>query len=239
MIKNLTYELLGIKSPTIVFLHGWGMNGNSFDKVISGIKADQQMLKLDFFSFGTSDKAEEYFDTYEYAYHVFLLIKKLNINRIILVGHSFGGRVAMILSSVFDINVESCVLTSSAGINRFSLCKELKIIKYKIIKFLIKKKILSNNVLSNYGSSDYKKLNQSDKQVFIRIINQDLKYLVKKIKSNVLLVWDKKDDITPYWICKYLYKTLINKNIILYKNGKHFAFLYNINKFTKLLNNLI
>lgn len=239
MIKNLYYEFYGECDPTIVFLHGWGMDSSCFDRVINKLPLKQKILKIDFFSFGKSESVEEWFDTYEYAYHVFLLIKRLNLKNVILIGHSFGGRIAMILSSIFDINVKSIVLTSSAGINRFNIIKKIKIIHYKFLKYLVGKNIIGNHVLSHYGSDDYKKLNPKIRKVFVRVINQDLKFLLSCIRVPVSLVWDKKDNITPYWICKFLYKTLNNPNIYLFKNGKHYVFLHNIDKFANIIKTLI
>lgn len=235
MIKNLSYELIGKNEPVIVFLHGWGMDSSCFDGVINKLSPEQKILKIDFFSFGKSEKAEEYFDTYEYAYHIFLLIKRLDIKNIVLVGHSFGGRIAIILSSIFNLDIKNIILTSSAGVNRFCLSRKIKIAYYKFVKFLVNKRVLKNSILNSFGSSDYKKLDNIDRLVFIKVVNQDLYYLLKFIKCNTTLVWDKKDDITPYWICKKLFKGLISPNIELFTYGKHYAFLYNIDKFAKIM----
>ena len=230
MIKNLNYELRGSGERTIVFLHGWGLDGSVFDKLIGKFDEGTKILNLDFFSFGKSDKGEEWFDTYEYAYHIFLLINELDLKDVVLVGHSFGGRVAIILSSVFGINIHCVTLMASAGINRFNLKKNIKIYFYKITKFFVNKKLLPRKYLQKFGSADYKKLDTNDQKIFIRVVNQDLRYLLKKIKCNVILMWDKKDDITPYWICKKLYKGLSNRNIFLFNNGKHLFFIYNLSK---------
>ena len=238
MIKNLNYELVGQEDPTIVFLHGWGLSGSSFDGVKNRLTRNQKVLKLDFFSFGKSDSAEEWFDTYEYAYHVFLLLNELGISRIKIVGHSFGGRIAIILASIFNVSVSAMVLTSSAGLNRFNLIKTIKIKYYKIIKFLANKKIISKQRLQKYGSSDYKKLDDLTKKVFVKVVNQDLLFLIKKIKCKSYLIWDKKDNITQYWICKKLYKSLMKPSKVMFNSGKHFAYLYNIDEFSKIVNNI-
>ena len=104
---NLHYEYKNLGSDlTIVFLHGWGIDGNSFNRIIDRLK-DVSILKIDFYGFGKSSEPYEYFDTYEYAYQIFLLLKKLNISKAIVVGHSFGGRVAILLSSIFKISIRS------------------------------------------------------------------------------------------------------------------------------------
>ena len=128
---NLDYELIGKNEPAVVLMHGWGMDKKSFEKLVPLIKNNQKILSLDFFGFGKSSVPRDYFDTYEYACYVFLLLKKLNIKNVILVGHSFGGRIAILLSSIFKLNVSSLILTSSAGINKFSIVKKLKIFRYK------------------------------------------------------------------------------------------------------------
>lgn len=239
MIKNLNYELRGSSERAIVFLHGWGLDGSVFDKLIGMFDESTKILNLDFFSFGKSDKGEEWFDTYEYAYHIFLLIKELGLREVVLVGHSFGGRVAIILSSVFDIKIYCVILMASAGINRFDLRKCMKIYFYKLTKFFVNKKMLPSKYLQKFGSSDYKKLDTNDQKIFVRVVNQDLQYLLKKIKYNVILMWDKKDDITPYWMCKKFYNILTNRNIYLFNNGKHMFFILNISKIYSIIKNCI
>ena len=239
MIKNLNYELTGNGRVAIVFLHGWGMTGDCFDGVIERLQVHCSILKLDFFSFGKSDMPESYFDTYEYAYYVYLLLKSLEIERVVLVGHSFGGRVSIILSSIFDIDIVGCVLTSSAGINRFDIVKILKIWRYKLLKFLVNKRLISNGVLNGFGSNDFRQLESNMmRNIFIRIVNQDLRVLLSKINCMVYLVWDKKDDVTPYWICNFLSKNLKYQNKIILNNGKHFVFMHNINKFANIVDNV-
>lgn len=238
MINNLEYKIIGHKKPAIVLLHGWGMSGKSFEEIVQNVSSDQMIIIPDFFGFGKSNNPPEYFDTYEYAYYIFLLLSKLNIDEVILVGHSFGGRVSIILSSKFNLKVKNLILTSSAGLLRFDLIKSLKIAKFKLIKKLVNCKILKPDILFKYGSSDYKNSN-SLKVNFVKIINQDLSYLIKCICVKTYLVWDKKDKVTPYWICKKLNKNIKSSEIVLYKTGGHFCYLKNIYKFSSLINNCI
>lgn len=237
--KNLAYELSGDIEPAIVCLHGWGMDNTCFNGLVQNIHKSQKILRLDFFGFGNSDLPDEYFDTYEYAYSIFLLLNQLHIRKVILIGHSFGGRVAIILSSVFSVDVCDLILTSSAGLNKFDLIKCIKVVKYKILKKLVKLKIVKPILLNKYGSDDYKKLNSTLQMNFIRIVNQDLTYLLKNIECKTYLVWDKKDKDTPFWICKKLNKKIKFSDVVLCNNGGHFCFMLNIYKFSKLINDIM
>lgn len=238
MLK-INYEYIKKDSPvTLVFLHGWGQSGNSFNKIINYISSNNSILKLDLPGFGLSEEPKEYFDTQEYAYQIFLLLNKLSIKNVILIGHSFGGRLSILLASVYDINIEHLVLTSSAGLNKFNLFRWLKIKKYKLVKWLVKHNILNKKSLNKYGSRDYKNSNNNLKVVMTKIVNQDLRKFAKKISAKTLLVWDKKDKETKYWICKKLRKYIENSKIIVFKNGGHFTAFKNANKFSNIISNI-
>ena len=239
MVKKIKYNYIERGKKTIVLLHGWGLDKSSFDGLVHFFCGELSVLAIDFPGFGESDKAEDYYDTYEYAYRIFLLICELGLKDIILVGHSFGGRVAIILSSVFGIEICGLILTSSAGLNRFSLIKEIRIMKYKLMKKLHSIGVIKNDKFLNGGSEDYKKLDVLMKGVFVRIVNQDLSYLLKNISVDTKLVWDKKDKDTPYWICKKLHKNIKTSQTIIFNNGGHFCYIYNIFKFAKICNNYL
>ncbi len=232
------YEFNNVGSRvTIVYLHGWGLSGNSFDKILSYI-GDVSYVKLDLLGFGRSSEPEEYFDVYEYAYQIFLLLKKLGIKNIVFVGHSFGGRLAIILSSVFDIDVKNMVLTSSAGLIGFNLIRWLKIKIFKFKKSLVNLGILNKKNLIKSGSKDYLNASKIMRKVLVKVVNQDLTFLLKNINVKVYLVWDKKDKETPLWICKKLNKNILNADTIFYKTGGHFVAFKNANKFAKLIKNI-
>ncbi len=239
MTKKLNYILSGEGEKTILYLHGWGMNKDCFTGFTSRLNTKAKNLIVDFYGFGDSDEPESYYDTYEYAYQIFLLLSRLEIKDIVLVGHSFGGRVAIILSAIFDIKVSAMILTSSAGLNRFSLKKTFNIFKYRLIKKLVKYKLLRPSSLSKYGSSDYKRLSSTMKRCFVKIVKQDLSYLLKNIECKTILFWAKDDKDTPMWICKKLNKNISNSKVLIMKSGGHFCFLKNFYKFSDLIYSLV
>ena len=239
MINNLNFNFKKCYSPVILFLHGCGLNSNFFNLIIDNLSTKNSILTVDFFGFGKSGEPKDYYDTYEYAYHIFLLLKKLNIDSLKIVAHSFGGRIAILLSSIFDIKVEKMILTASAGINVFSLKKILKISIYKVLKFLAKIKFLSYKFLRCFGSDDYKNSNGVLRGVFVRIVNQDLRHLLCKIYTETFLYWDKKDDVTLFKVCKVLNRGILGSKVLISQSGGHMCYIKNFNKFVFLINKYI
>ena len=76
MLKINYYYKNNGSQKTIVFLHGWGLSGNSFGGIINNLPS-VSILKIDLYGFGKSQMPKNYFDTYEYSYQIFLLLKKL------------------------------------------------------------------------------------------------------------------------------------------------------------------
>lgn len=236
MNENLDYKYIDNKSDkTIVFLHGWGLDKNSFERIINRLPGECNILYLDFFGFGKSPEPPFSYDTYEYAYNVFMLLSHLHIERVYFVGHSFGGRIAIILSSVFKLNVCGLILTSSAGLRRFNLINFIKIKIYKLYKKLIKYGVIKNKKKMKFGSSDYLKLSDKMKMSFVKIINQDLSCLLPRIECSTRLIWGRNDLSTPMWICNKMFRLIKHSSKIIFKNGKHFACFFNVNKFVFII----
>jgi len=235
---NFTYEN-NQSEYVLVFLHGWGLDSNSWDIITDKLNKSISILKVDLYGFGKSEKPQNYFDAYEYAYRVYMLLQSLGIRKVILFGHSFGGRLGIILTSVFDVGVGGLYLIGSAGLKRFNLVTWLKIKEFKVLKFLANKKIIKKSKLRKYGSFDYKMADDVLKCVCVKVINQSLDFLLKYIECETHLVWDKKDKETPYWMCKKFNKKIKSSCVVLLKSGGHFAVFRNSYKFSKYVNNQI
>ena len=94
---------------------------------------------------------------------------------------------------------------------------------------------MKKNKLHKFGSSDYLKLDNQMRAIFIKVVNQDLSQLLSKINCYTLLVWDKKDKVTPYWICNKLFRLIKQSKKIILQNGGHFACFYNVIKFVNIV----
>ena len=175
----------------------------------------------------------KFFNIYNFSETVFLLIKSLNIKNASVIGHSFGGRIAIILASMYKI-VDKLILVDSAGLKpKFNLKTKLKILQYKTCKILVENKVLNKKCLLKFGSTDYKSLNNNLKSVFNNVVNEDLSFLLKKIKCKTLIYFGKKDKDTPVYMAKKLHKNILNSKLVLVDAG-HYAYLEKSLHFTNL-----
>lgn len=239
-IINQNFSKFKDLKPTIVFLHGWGGNVDSFINAYNYFSHFYPTLVLDFYGFGDSSKADSWFSLDDYVLQVDKLLNFLNLKKIIIIGHSFGGRVAIKLSSKKrEYSIERLILVDSAGIKpRFSLKRFLKEKNYKIKKYLVKKNILNANCLTNSGSIDYKIMEENKKGVFVRIIKENLEKSAKNIVIPTLIIWGNNDKETPIYMAKKLRK-LIKNSKLHFMNGGHYAYIENHNDFINIISNFI
>ena len=221
----LNLEVSGSGEKAILFLHGWGGNKDSFNNITNILKYNFKIVKIDLFGFGKSLFPENISDIYDYALKLFIEIEKYNLKEIIIVAHSFGGRLALILASFFDLKINKLILIGCAGIKpRKTLKTMLKIKTYKILK-AINNRVFFHIDLSRFGSSDYKNVTNNMRDFFIKVVNEDLRWLLKNIKTKTEIFVGKNDNSTPIYMARILNNNIKFSNLIILKNTGHFCFL--------------
>ena len=234
--NQMYYEYLNKQSDTtIVFLHGWGTSLEEFD---SFKHLEENILLVDFVGFGKSSKITSKLSLYDYVRHLHLLIESLNLNSIILVGHSFGGRVSILYSYLYNVN--RIVLVGSAGIKPKRTIKYYtNVYTYKLQKLIYKLLRKSDESIKHKGSSDYKILNDFERATFSLIVNKDLKKYLKKLKSKVLIMHGVHDQTIHFRDAVLMHKLITDSKLIPYYNSGHFLYKNEHNKFIKVLKRFI
>ncbi len=226
----------------VVFLHGWGQNKESFLPVIDQ-NMNMNILSIDLPGFGDSQEPEFFveqkkeFVTQQYANVIKDLLNEFEIDEIIIVAHSYGGRISFWLANM-DLPIKKMILTGAAGIKPKRTIKYyISVYGYKFQKLLLKTpfyKQFQTDVLSTSGSSDYKNASNIMKQILIRSVNEDLKFLFKTIKQKVILFWGENDLAVPVSDALIMEKEIKNSKLIIVK-GSHYAFLENATDFKNLI----
>ena len=202
------------KPKTILFLHGWGGNKNSFAQTIKLLKTKFNILTL---TMPTTEQTNLSWQLTDYVELVCNILKALNIKELVVVCHSFGFRVATLLK--YKIKISKLVVTGGAGPKKFSMLKKISANNGRILL----KQNRFKNLFSSIVSKDYLTLSNTNKQTFKNVVNINTKSLLK-FDCPVLLFWGKRDYETPLWIAKKILKINNAKPIIT--GGNHFTYLH-------------
>lgn len=200
----------------VLFLHGWGGNAHSFDKIKSFISG--RKICLDLWGFGQSQIPDKAWSVGDYARNVLYFIRKLGLSSVIIVGHSFGCRVAVKLAALCPSCVNRLVLISAAGFKNRRLSVKLKVLAYKTARLM--RKVGFKVGLPDFASEDYKATPM--KSTLVRVVNEDLSPFAARVTAPTLLIYGKSDKATPVKYCRR-YHRLIRKSRMCLLNGDHFV----------------
>lgn len=218
---------------TLIFLHGWGQNIQMMEPLSKRFNNKFNTLILDLPGFGKSEEPKEIWSIYDYANCVNDIVKKLKINNPILLGHSFGGKIALVYASIYD--VDKLVVFGSP------FCKEIKELplKTKIYKFVKKTpilKVFAKSLANLIGSKDYKNSSGIMRSIMVKHVNLDIIEDVKKIKASTLIIWGDKDDAVNVSRAYELEKLIKDSGVVVYENATHYAYLERLNEIVIVLN---
>ena len=233
----------------VLLLHGWGSNIKLFDAMIKHLAPYYRVFAPDMPGFGESDEPKEPWCVDDYVDFVLKFCKKTGIEEAILLGHSFGGRVIIKLMSRREksLSVPKIILTDSAGIMpKRSLASKIRTRCYKIGKgFLstgLMKKLAPNaleNLRKKNGSADYNAASPIMRQCLVKVVNEDLTYLLPEIKVPALLIWGENDDATPLSDGKKMEELIPDAGLVTLKNAGHYAFLEQWYTFSRVLDSFL
>ena len=205
----------------IVFLHGWGCDG-SFFRPVAELLPDRRCYLLDFHGFGKSPKPPQNgWSVEDYARALEIFFKLHNIEKAVIVAHSFGCRVALVFAANNPRLVEKLMLVAPAGIRHFSFSRWCKVRRYKLRKFMHRVGFIKN-FSENTGSVDYQACDQTMRNTFVKVINHDVSRYARRVKTETLIVNGRGDVETPLAHAKELCALMPNAELAEIEGG-HFA----------------
>jgi len=234
---NLHYEKAGKKGKTVVLLHGWGQNTKMMEFISDFLCKHFVVYNIDFPDFGESDEPKEAWSVEDYTefLHDFLVKKK--VDKPIFIGHSFGCRVA--IRYAYKYGAYKMVLAGAAGVrDKRGLDWYLKTYTYKLGKKVLSLKPFEKykeQFQNNVGSDDYKNSSGVMRATFVKVVNDDVKDILKDINVETLLVFGENDEATPVSKGKLMEKLMPNAALVIFENDDHFAYINEAYRFNKVL----
>jgi pimeloyl-ACP methyl ester carboxylesterase len=139
---KIHYKDFGTGNITFLLIHGFGAGTFSFDPIMDDLSKYGRVVALDLPGFGLSERPSNNIggiNPYIRSGQVEVLrafIEKLDLNNIILVGHSMGGSIAFIYASKYPERIKAVILEAPAVFNEGSDTLLLKFLRTKVGKFL-------------------------------------------------------------------------------------------------------
>ena len=109
------YVMAG-SGPALLLLHGLGCDHTTWEPVIDGLAKRYTVVAPDLLGHGASDKPRADYSVGGFANGMRDLLTVLGIDKATVVGHSFGGGVAMQFGYQFPERTERLVLVGSGGL---------------------------------------------------------------------------------------------------------------------------
>lgn len=209
---SISYEILNPnQSSDVIFLHGWGSNKNLMKQAFSKTLPSFRHIYIDMPGFGASN-CDISLETTDYAAIMELFLEESGVHKNVILGHSFGGKVATLL------NPELLVLVASAGI---LVPKPLKI-RTKIALFKLLKFTGLTSLRSLFVAPDAQGMSEVMYQTFKNVVNEDFTQRFEAYKGKVLLCFGKKDTATPLWTGEVIRSLIPDSRLVAYAGDHYF-----------------
>jgi len=93
----------------------------------------------------------------------------------------------------------------------------------------------STSLWKSLGSSDYQKLDGVMRETFVKTVSEHLEYCLPDIPDEVLLLWGKEDEATPWYQAERMEKGLKNGALVGIERAGHYAFLDQPDRFQRIV----
>jgi pimeloyl-ACP methyl ester carboxylesterase len=191
--RRLMLERIGAGEPRVIALHGWGRGREDWIPVLSGIGS----LVPDLPGFGVNAAPPEVWGAREYAKYLLPLLDEAD--RPILVGHSFGGRIAACMAAMAPEKVCGLVLTGAPLIRTPGPRRSHPM--FRLAKSLNNTGLVPDRVLERaryrYGSADYRAATGIMRQILVKVVNETYEDDLLAVKAPTALVWGAQDSAVP------------------------------------------
>jgi len=231
--NNINYIQYG-EGEDVILLHGWGQNIEMMKPLGDRIN-NKRITIIDFPGFGNSPEPDSVWTIDDYVNSLEDLINELKIINPSIIGHSFGGRVAIKYASKNKVN--RLILFGSPCVREIR-----KNNKEKILKTLKKLPLMNSfgEYMKKYiGSEDYKNASPLMRNILVNVVNEDLSDDAKNISNPTLLIWGSLDTAAPLTDAKKLENLLQDGGLVVIDGCTHYAYLEALDYVSNIVNNFL
>ncbi|HMM26877.1 MAG TPA: alpha/beta hydrolase [Aggregatilineaceae bacterium] len=231
----------------VVALHGWGGAIRSFWPVAEQLTPrGYQVHVLDLPGFGASDLPPAPWGVRDYSRFVRDYLDAARLECADLLGHSFGGRISLVLAAEHPDRVRKLVLASSAGIPTTpSASQRLRTAGAQAVRDTLDRlgldglrARLQHRYHERYASEDYRNAGPL-RETFLRVISEDLTPFAQRVQAPTVLIWGDQDADTPLWQGRRLEALIPDAGLIVFQGAGHFAYLERLLDYVRIVDHFL
>lgn len=222
---KINYRIAGL-GPAVLILHGWGKGSDSWIEVQKLLtEKGYKVICPDLPGFGKSQKPPQPWGLDNYCDFIEKFIFVLNLEKFYLLGHSFGGALAVKCCLKFPQKIEKLFLIAAACFRRRNFKKRLFFLIAKIFKIFSFLPFYQQIRKSFYKfivkESDYPYTEGIMRDSYLKIIKEDLENVLEKIQVPVIIIWGEKDKIKKLKEAQRISKEIKNSKLKILENVGH------------------
>lgn len=187
-------ERVGTGTPRVVALHGWRRDRHDLVPAIEGLAA----VSVDLPGFGASPEPPAAWGAADYAEVIVDVVTELGAP-VVLLGHSFGGRVAVALAAARPELVSGLVLTGVPLLRTSAAARPP--LAFRLTRALHKRGLVPDDRMEKLrrsrGSADYQAASGVMRDVLVRVVNESYEAELTSLRCVTQLVWGELDTAAP------------------------------------------
>lgn len=228
------------ESPPLLLIHGWAISTEPYQEILTLLAQHHSIIAPDLPGFARSKCSRPLADYRSYATRLLDFVRALSLEQVHLIGHSFGGGIAIEMAALDPQRIQSLMLVDSTGIpvdsilalllrRAIEMPAQLSPSKLKLLLVDIPQ-VFIHNLLTNPE--------QVIRALFLSL-KADLRFALPQIQSPCLLLWSEKDLTIPLSIAHELSQRIQGAQLVTVSEGFHEWVLLHPTQFVSIVSQFI
>ncbi|MGA7087261.1 MAG: alpha/beta hydrolase [Candidatus Dormiibacterota bacterium] len=233
--------------PPVLMLHGWGASATTFSGLLHLSRTPRRLVALDLPGFGESPLGSANWTRASYAQLVRQLLISRGWPRATVLGHSYGGGVAVRLAGESSPPLDRLILCAASGFPipgargvgaRVRTFRALR----KGAEVALPEKLSRPAVewlRQRFGSADYRSAGPL-RPILVRAVQEDLSSVAEQIKVPTLIIWGGRDQelpLVPYG--RGLRELIPPSELVEFEGSGHYPFVDEPGRFASVFDSFV
>lgn len=214
----------------IIILHGWNLSASKFLPPIEEFRRrGYNVYCPDLPGFGKSKLPAKSWFLSDYVDFVKKILVENKLKQVIMIGHSFGGRIGIKFAAQNPKLLKALILSGTPGINPvpkfkarfFLILAKLGKLVFYLLPFSSLKDLFRKFLYKTVNASDYYNTNDYMLETFKNTVNESLVPYLSQINIPTLLLWGREDNMVPLAIAKKMNRLIKKSKLIVINNSRH------------------